>query len=260
MGEGFKLHFRESGPSDGPPVIFLHGLFASLQNWQTIVKRISDQYRVFNIDLLNHGSSSHTAKFTFQENVDAILEFMEEQSIDSAQFIGHSLGGKIAMLIAFQNPSKVQSLLIEDIAPKAYPPWFSFVMKAMKSLDLSAIASRKEADEILSEHILEKELRAFLLTNLLKDESGFKWRIHLDALISGGPGISSFPETEASYLNKTLFIRGEKSPYVETQDHPLIMKHFPNAEIETFEGTDHWVHAREPNLFTTRLKEFLNQA
>lgn len=239
-------------------MIFLHGLFASLQNWQTIVKRVSHQYCIINCDLPNHGSSPHTPKFDFQECVDAILKLMDDLDLQTCKFVGHSLGGKIGMLTAMQAPERITGLLIEDIAPKAYPPWFSVAMRSMQELNLFQIKNRKEADCELSKNIPDPQLRAFLLTNLSRSEHGFKWRVNIDALIAGGPNISGFPQTDLSYEGPTKFVCGTDSPYVKEEDFPLIQQYFPKAQIKFIDQADHWVHARQPDLFTEHLVQFLN--
>lgn len=256
MSNALQLHVRESGNTDGKKLIFLHGLFASLQNWQSIVKLLLDDFHIFNLDLPNHGGSPHSKKFTFEECVDSVLAFMQNQNLNSANLIGHSLGGKIAMLIALQYPELVSKLIVEDIAPKAYPPWFAPIMRTMAELNLNQISSRKEADEHLSQNIEDKDLRAFLLTNLQRSEDGFKWRVHLDALISGGPAISGFPQLELKNELPALFIAGGNSPYIQTEDHSIITEYFPSAQVEVIKGADHWVHAREPQLFAEKIKNF----
>jgi pimeloyl-ACP methyl ester carboxylesterase len=161
------------------------------------------------------------------------------------------------MLIALQYPKRVQRLLVEDIAPKAYPPWFAPIMRAMQELNLDNIKSRKEADELLAIHIDDQNLRAFLLTNLQRVEQSFKWRVHLDALISGGSDISGFPQLELKNNLPTLFIAGGESPYIQIEDHSVITEYFPSANIDIIEGVDHWVHARDPQKFADKVKSFI---
>jgi len=260
MGEPLvlpKLHYRESGVETAPPLFLLHGLFASLQNWQSVVKLLNHQFRVINVDLPNHGGSPHTLKFNFQESIDAIIALMDQLQLEKVTMIGHSLGGKIAMLLALQYPQRVSNLIVEDIAPKTYPPWFSTAMRAMQELNLSTLTSRMQADEKLSLTIPNKELRSFLLTNLQRSEHGYKWRVNLEALIAGGPEISGFPKVTNSYSGPTLFIKGSQSVYIHSDDRSLIENYFPHATIETFHGADHWVHTRDPLMFAQQIISFV---
>lgn len=257
MSSTLELHYRESGNTNGETLVFLHGLFASLQNWQSIIKLLADEFHIINIDLPNHGSSPHSPKFTFEECVNSTLYLLDKLNLSSSHIIGHSLGGKIAMLIALQYPERIHKLIVEDIAPKAYPPWFAPIMRNMAELNLNQINSRKEADERLSQNIEDKDLRAFLLTNLKRSEDGFKWRVHLDALISGGPAISGFPQLELKNDLPALFIAGGTSPYIQPEDQNIITQFFPSAQIKVIDGADHWVHAREPQLFADMTKGFI---
>ena len=162
-----NLWYRESGSSDLPPLVLLHGLFASMQNWQSIAKRLSDNFHIFNVDLPNHGNSPHTFAIDYEEMRAKTIELIEEKIGRPVHLMGHSMGGKVAMLVALTRPDLVAKLVVEDIAPKDYPPWFATIMRAMVNLPIHRLTSRLEADQILAKDIGEGSLRTFLLTNLI---------------------------------------------------------------------------------------------
>jgi esterase len=254
-----SLWYKKSGPEEGVPVFFLHGLFASMHNWQSVTKKLNQSFSLFSADLPNHGNSPRLEDVTQLNMMEMALKTIKSLDVGAVHLVGHSLGGKVAMLLALHHPKMVKSLVIEDIAPKTYPPWFAGVMQAMAKLSLTEISSRQEADERLSKGIPDPALRTFLLTNLDRRGGGFSWRIHLDALIRGGPNIAGFPIPALQSEHPALFIRGGMSPYVEKSDYETIHSLFKNASIETFPKADHWLHAREPEAFTQRLLRFLEE-
>lgn len=253
------LWYKESGPEGGEPIFFLHGLFASMHNWQSVTKKLNDRFHIFSADLPNHGNSPRLEEVTQLGMMEMALETIQGLELGPVHLVGHSLGGKVAMLLALHHPDWVRTLVVEDIAPKTYPPWFASVMRAMSNLPLSKISSRQEADERLSADIPDPALRTFLLTNLDRRDGGFSWRIYLDALIKGGPNIAGFPLPDLRNSLPSLFVRGGKSPYVEESDFEVIRSLFPEAEIETFIEADHWLHAREPEAFAVRVRNFLEE-
>lgn len=252
------LWYRESGLETGHPLIFLHGLFASMQNWQIIAKRCAPHFRVLNVDLLNHGNSPHTPSIDYFEMRDAVIELLETHLDAPAHLVGHSMGGKVAMLVSLERPDLVDKLVIEDIAPKEYPQWFAPIIRALVNLPLDQLKSRAEADERLKDEIPDSNLRTFLLTNMVRaQDQSFRWRVNLDALVSGGPSIAGFPEVQGQNALETLVIRGGKSLYVADEDEGLLKTYFPNLRFETFVEADHWVHAREPERFAQAVNDFL---
>jgi esterase len=256
-----QLWYRETGPETAPPLILLHGLFASMQNWQSIAKRLNAEFHIYNLDMPNHGNSVHTPSISYEEMRVMIIEFIEEKIGQPVRLMGHSMGGKVAMLVALTRPDLVEKIIVEDMAPKLYPPWFAPVVRALVNLPIHRLASRAEADEILAQDIKEASLRTFLLTNLVRMETGqFQWRIHLEAIVKGGPSIAEFPfelDSKTQSQLPALFIRGDQSAYVKDEDMPLIRDFFPKAQIETVRGAGHWVHAQEPDLFSELARNFL---
>jgi pimeloyl-ACP methyl ester carboxylesterase len=252
-----ELWYRETGEDSNPPLVMLHGLFASMQNWQSIAKRLVKDFHIFNTDLPNHGNSPRSDSVSYQEMVDAVIALLEKIG-EPVHLLGHSMGGKVAMLVCLQRPELVQKLIIEDIAPKTYPQWFAPIVRALVNCPISGIKTRMEADELLKSEITDAALRTFLLTNLVRSEQGgFEWRVNLDALVRGGPSIAGFPDTDTQSNLPALWINGGQSEYVKKDDVECILEKFPKAKVEWMEEADHWVHARDPEHFAQRVREFL---
>lgn len=251
------LHHQIIG--EGPPLIVLHGLFGSGTNWRSFARAISGQRQVHLLDLRNHGRSPHSDEISYTLMSADLLAYMDQQSLSSASVLGHSMGGKVAMLSALQAPERVSDLVVVDIAPVAAGQDHLPYIRAMQSIDLEGLSRRETASEMLAEAIPDPGLRQFLLQNLERDDDGFRWRINLSALASNMPALHDFPleNGEASYEGPALFVRGEKSDYVPERHYPVIRKHFPAAEIATVDGAGHWLHAEKPQTFAETVKPFL---
>lgn len=251
-----QLHFERSGK--GHPLIILHGLFGSLENWRTFSKIVSHSFQVFAIDQRNHGRSPHSQEFTYPAMREDLHEFMEEQELSSAHVLGHSMGGKTAMLFALTYPDLVDKLIIVDIAPKAYARGHDDIFDALFSLDVTTIRSRHEADVALAQKISDLALRQFLLKNLARDDAGaFHWRIGLDEIYQGYPEMIRDLEWNQPFTQPTLFIRGANSGYIKDSDAPAIKSAFPQARLVTIPNTGHWVHAEAPQEFARAVLNFL---
>ncbi|MFT7232560.1 MAG: esterase, partial [Cyclobacteriaceae bacterium] len=176
-----KLSFRTLG--EGVPLVILHGLFGSADNWQTVGKALSEKFKVYLVDQRNHGNSPHSDAFNYDLLVDDLNELIDGEGHNNVILIGHSMGGKAAMNFAVKYPEKVDKLIIVDIGPKQYPPHHENIFDGFKSIELSKIASRKEADEQLSAAIPDFGVRLFILKNLTRDDAGnFIWKINLGSL------------------------------------------------------------------------------
>ena len=255
-----KLWYRVSGKVDGPPIIFLHGLFASSKNWQSIVKRLSDSYRLINIDLPNHGNSPHTTLPNYEEILEGLDDLIQEEvPTEKVTLIGHSMGGKVGMLFALLHPDRIDKLVVEDISPRVYVPKFFPLLQAMKNMDLSCVSSRRDADKLLAVDVPDPLLRMFLMTNLVYSDEGYRWRLNLDGLIAAGPAMVDFPGGDRVYHGPVLFIRGGDSSYVLEEDSIHRERYFPSARLETIEKAGHWVHAQHPEEFVALLRPFLEE-
>jgi esterase len=254
----FMLNFKSFG--QGQPLIILHGLFGSLDNWQSFAKELSKDYWVFTLDLRDHGKSPHTEAFDYSLAANDVVAFMEAQWMFQAHIIGHSMGGKVAMQLAFDHPHLVQSLSVLDIAPKRYKGGHERFFRAMSSLDLSSLNSRSEANDLLAVQVPEDGIRQFLLKNLdRKKEGGFAWKFNLPLLHAAYPAIMDELQG-VPYTGSTLFVRGGQSDYITDEDWPNILSLFPNARLETIPRAGHWLHADAPSELLELLRSFLAES
>jgi esterase len=242
---------------DGPPVVILHGVFGSARNWSTIAKHLAAKHRVLAIDLRNHGDSPHAPSMTYAEMAADVLALIEARRLDAPALIGHSMGGKVAMLAALLHPELIARLVVVDVAPVTYRATLRAYAEAMAAVKLEGRARRAEVDGQLAAAIPEPGIRAFLLQNLVSEPGGFRWRLNLDAIIRAMDEISSFPELDGVYTGPTLFIRGERSNYVTAAHTGRIRALFPRAKIVTVAGAGHWVHAEQPGPFLAAIEAFL---
>jgi esterase len=255
-----NLFFREFG--EGQPVIILHGLFGQSDNWVTVGRRIADQFHVYIPDQRNHGQSPHTSIHSFPAMTDDLAEFIEELHIENPVLIGHSMGGKVAMTYALENPGKVKKLVVIDISPRRYPERITHtqVITQMMSIDLETLTTRGEVEKILNSNIADTRVRMFILKNLYyKIHGKLAWRLNLDAISQSMDLLFDSICSENQYKGPTLFIRGGKSDYVPDADIPMIKSMFPEAVIKTITGASHWVHADAPEELCFMLSSFLER-
>jgi len=254
------LNYRLFGDisSSTPPLVVLHGLLGSLDNWQTFARGQAGKRTVLAIDLRNHGDSPHVDGMSYRQMVDDIVAVLDALAIVKCLLMGHSMGGKVAMLLALQHPDRVQRLLVVDIAPKAYPPRHQALLQAMVGMPLATLSSRKQADEWLSATVKHPFERGFLLKNLGRKTDGqFYWQCNLPEIARHYLKISGFPTTDAVYPAPTLFIRGGQSDYIAEADLPLIQHAFPAAALVTVEAAGHLPHVQTPAEFTALVDDFL---
>jgi esterase len=254
-----NLFYRKLGA--GKPLFILHGLFGSSDNWQTLGKKFAENFEVYLIDQRNHGQSAHTNDWSYAFMSDDILQIIEENKLPKISVIGHSMGGKAAMQFAMMHPSLLEKLIVVDIAPKYYPVHHTLILDALLSLDLTKIASRKEAESILAQKIKNQGELQFLLKNLYwKDMQNnvLAWRFNLDVIASKIEIVGEEQNAAAHPVEvPTLFIRGEKSNYIQNTDFASIHASFPNAGIETISAAGHWVQAEQPLHFYDAVLGFL---
>jgi pimeloyl-ACP methyl ester carboxylesterase len=250
-----QLHYQTLGL--GQPLILLHGLFGSADNWGTIAKHFSQYYQVISVDLRNHGRSPHTDSQNYTDMAGDLIELCDSLNLDTIHLLGHSLGGKVAIQFATQYPERINRLIVVDIAMRTYPDAQTYLIDAMMAVDLSTVRSRSEVDQILSSSIDNAKVRQFLLMNLVKTEDYLQWRINLPALKANYPAIRQAVCESAQYDKPCLFIRGERSDYVRDDDVEQIKAHFTQAQFASL-PTGHWVHAEQPQAFIEVVAQFLN--
>jgi pimeloyl-ACP methyl ester carboxylesterase len=260
-----KLHYESIG--QGEPLIILHGLFGSSANWRSIAARLAATeqrdtahpgWRVILPDLRNHGDSPHASTNRYLDLVSDTLNLMDDLGLKRAHLLGHSLGGKTAMLLASRAATRIQSLTVVDIAPRNYPALHHELFATMHGLPLKKISSRRQAAEWMSTRLSNPSVRDFLLTNLTRDADGaLHWRINLPALEEAYDEINAMPFLDRLYNGPTLFIRGGHSDYVRDADLGLIRKSFPKACIISLPLAHHWPHIETPDEFLSALRSFL---
>jgi esterase len=253
-----KLYCRIEG--SGFPVIILHGLLGSSDNWRAISKRLSPSYKVYTVDLRNHGQSPHSEIMTYPVMADDLHELLESESLSECHVVGHSLGGKVAMQFATSHPDRVSKLVIVDIAPKAYPSSQRAILAALEQLELQSFQSFSEIDAALAPAIAELALRQFLMKNIARVPSGgFQWRIDLASIAKSYDKLTQPIIAAAAYDKPTLFMRGGRSDYIAETDLPSIRAIFTRAELVTIANAGHWLHAEAMDEFLGILIDFLNK-
>ena len=265
-----KLFYRKIGEHK-PVLIILHGLYGASDNWMSLAKTWSSDYEIFLIDLRNHGQSPHSSIHSYEAMRDDILELMDDQKIEKAIILGHSMGGKVAMRLAMDNPERVNNLIVVDIAPRNYElnkdqnvARHQKILDGMLTLDLSLLKRREDISLLLNASISDEKTKQFIMKNLKrhKDQS-FSWKLNVETInneilnITKGfskkdiiKNISGFP---------VLFIKAEDSNYINNEDTERILDIFPTAEIELVKNAGHWIHVEQPQIISSLVKGFLEE-
>jgi pimeloyl-ACP methyl ester carboxylesterase len=247
------LHtIRHGTPTDRPPLLVAHGLFGSARNWGVVAKRLSDAREVVAVDMRNHGASARHPDHSYAALAADLAEVIGDAPHD---VLGHSMGGKAAMVLALTHPGQVRRLIVADIAPAAYGHTQSHLIAAMRAVDLSAVTRRSDAAAQLA-MVPDDGTRSFLLQSL--DVAGKRWTLNLDALEAEMPKIIGFPEVEGAFGGPTLFLSGGDSDYVRPEHRDRIRALFPAARLASIPGTGHWLHAEKPRDFEAAVRAFLD--
>ncbi len=253
------LNFETLGQDSAPAIVLIHGLFGDLDNLKSISRALSDSYYVINVDLRNHGQSPWADSMSFSAMAKDVLAVLDTLNIEQAHLLGHSLGGKVAMEIALNFPTRVRSLIVADIAPVSYEPSHNTILDALESIDFAQVDSRQAADTLLAESISELSVRQFLLKNLNKTEYGWAWRMNLVALRHCYLNLIGSPSSELVYKGPVLFIRGGRSDYIQAKHKDAIITRFPQAQSKTINDVGHWLHAEKPTVFNSLVQRFLDE-
>ncbi|WP_426490151.1 alpha/beta fold hydrolase [Hymenobacter sp. 102] len=257
-----QLHFREMG--QGTPLVILHGLFGTLDNWQTLARRWADAgHRVIVVDLRNHGRSPHAPEHTYALMAEDVHGLFDQLQLGpDTTLMGHSMGGKVAMRFALDHPERLRQLIVVDIAPRFSDMRHQDdIVAGLNAVPLATLQSRQQADEALAQHIKWPDVRQFLLKNLYRrEDNSFAWRPNLAALTAEMDDIGAEITAAQPFLKPTLFIRGGKSDYISPEDKLYaIPALFPNAQVETVVDAGHWVHAEKPEDVFQLVTAFLGQ-
>lgn len=254
------LHSKILGKGQGQAFVILHGFLGMGDNWKTHGKQLSESgFEVHLVDQRNHGSSFWDDIFNYKELVQDLKKYCDKHHLSDIILLGHSMGGKTAMLFATEYPQMVSKLIVADISPRFYPIHHETILAGLNALDFETIKSRGEADAVLNNYIPDFGTRQFLLKNLYWKEKGeLALRINLKALAENIAEVGEALPYEVKFLKDTLFLRGEKSNDITSQDESLITYHFPKAKIVTISNAGHWLHAENPKEFFESVSSFLN--
>jgi len=253
-----ELSYQDIG--SGSPIIILHGLFGSKRNWSAIAKRLSAHHRVLTVDMRNHGDSPWVDGMDYRDMSQDVADFVKRHALGPSTVIGHSMGGKAAMTLALTHPELVARMVVVDIAPVERETGFGAFIDAMAAVPLAACDSRADVEEHLADVVRDKMVRSFLVQNLVRDDTSFRWRLNLAALDAGMGEIADFPipNHHQSYTGPTLFVAGANSDYIQPHHMADITRLFPKADIAHIPGAGHWLHAEAPEVFLRELTAFLN--
>ncbi len=249
------LNYMTFGDEKSPPVMIVHGLYGSGKNWGVIAKRLSDQFFVITVDLRNHGDSPWLDTHNYHVMADDLVEVINSLNI-KPNIIGHSMGGKAAMVLALKRPNLVRNLIIADIAPVKYEHDQSQFIEAMQKVDLSKVEKRSDATLALSKFVEDKSLQNFFTQSL--DIKAKRWKLNLKVLRSEMSEILSFPKIESEFSGHSLFLKGEKSDYIKSEHRKLIKSLFTKARFATFKEAGHWLHAEKPREFESAARLFFS--
>lgn len=250
---------RHGKPTALPPLLIVHGLFGSARNWGAIAKRMSDSRLVVSVDMRNHGASPFANSHSYADMAQDLAEVIDTEGAPM-DVVGHSMGGKAAMVLALTRPDRVNKLVVADIAPAAYDHSQTRYIQAMRALPLDDLSTRTEANARFTPLVPEAPVRAFLLQSLDLKVSPPRWQLNLDVLEREMDAITGWPEDERymPFEGPTLFLSGGASDYVRAEHRPGIRALFPNARMAKLPDAGHWLHAEKPRDFEATLRVFLD--
>lgn len=259
-GQRPGLYATQLGTS-GSLIVFCHGLFGQGKNWTSAAKALSDRFRCLLVDLPNHGRSPWTDTLSYQQMAGAVGDLLDEHAAgEQVGLVGHSMGGKVAMVLALLRPELVQRLCVVDIAPVHYPGLSNFAdyVRAMRSLPLDRLPDRATADRLLQAGVPDATVRSFLLQNLRRDGSTWRWQQNLALLGDHLDDLATWPDLQADpYPGPTLWVAGAESEYI-TADHAQAMRSlFPRVQLLRVKRAGHWVHSEQPEVFVAALRTFM---
>ncbi len=254
-----KLYHKSYGK--GPPIVILHGLFGSGDNWRTIARMMEGEYNCVLADLRNHGRSPHDMGMNFESMAADVLELIHDLNLSSVTLLGHSMGGKVAMQMAMTTPEVVEQLMVVDIAPRQYPPHHAGVIRAIRKVDMPRMSDRAQVESVLVNELgPDQSTIQFLMKNLSRDADGqLEWKPNMPVILDAYDRLIDDVPLPVPFEGPTLFIRGEQSKYILEEDMTAIRKGFPRAELVTISGAGHWVHADAPEPFVEEVRSFLSR-
>lgn len=238
--------------------MLIHGLFGSLENLGALARILAQDFTVYSIDLPNHGRSPHVDNADLGLMSELVLAWMSQQGLSAVGMVGHSLGGKVSMEIALLQPAMIERLVVMDIAPSEYSPHHNDVFKALLTVDIDAIKSRSEADEVMQPFVPEVAVRSFLLKNILrKADGGFAWKMNLTGLFESYENLIRANVSGPVFAGETLFLKGGASDYIGEKNRQDIVSRFPSSHLKIVANTGHWLHAEKPQVVAKLIANFL---
>ncbi len=238
-------------------MVLLHGLFGSGGNLGALARALRDDYRVYSADLPNHGRSAWLDSMALGSLAERVAQWLDEQGLSRVALVGHSLGGKVAMRLALDDPERVAAVTVADIAPVAYPPHHDAVFAALEAVEQSRVASRAEASTLMERHLEEQGVIQFLLASLQRGDDGlYRWRFNIEAIRRDYAAVRDALDGPA-YAGPVLFVKGGESDYVLPGHRERILALFPAGQVKVMPGCGHWLHAEQPRLFNAIVGRFL---
>ena len=250
---------RQGAPSSLPGLLVVHGLFGSARNWGAIARRLSEDREVITVDMRNHGESFWAETHRYADIAQDLAEVIAAVG-GPMDVLGHSMGGKAAMVLALQAPELVDRLMVADIAPVAYGHSQTHLIAAMQALPLAEMTTRAQADAALSQQVEDASVRAFLLQSLDLRADPVRWRLNLDVLAREMDQITGWPDVTGIFSGTTLFLAGERSDYIQPKHRPVIRALFPNARFAKLPEAGHWLHAEAPQAFAETARMWFSRA
>ncbi|MCF7825078.1 MAG: alpha/beta fold hydrolase [Candidatus Marinimicrobia bacterium] len=251
-----RLHFRKYGA--GEPLVILHGLFGSSDNWHTLARRWGREFQVFALDQRNHGSSPHESAMNYEELAHDLYQFIGQEHLGPVHIVGHSMGGKVGMLFASTYPEMVMSLCILDIGIDRVEGKHETILQALSTINPDEFSSRDEIRLQLENTIKPPAVRQFLMKNILRRLDGsLAWKFNRDVLLEHYGDLTTGLNLLQSFSGSVLFLRGGNSDYLEASLSPEILHYFPFAQIQTIPDAGHWLHADQPKLLSSAILNFL---
>ena len=245
---------------EGAPLLILHGYFGMSDNWKSLGNKFGEDFQIHLIDQRNHGRSFHANNFNYDLLVEDIVQYIKHHQLEKVIVLGHSMGGKVAMLFAVKYPTLVAKLIIVDIAPRYYQPHHTDILKALNSVDFLIHNTRKLVDQKIAELIPDIGVRSFLLKNVYWKEKGLlAYRFNLQSLTENNSEVGKALPSFTTFDGETLFLAGGNSGYITESEVPVIKAHFPKASIKTIANVGHWLHAETPGAFYELVMRFLKK-
>ena len=257
MDENVLLNYKDLG--EGKALIICHGLLGSGDNWVSIARALSQEFRIILVDLRNHGKSFHSEDISYSAMSEDILVLMDHLDIEHCCLLGHSMGGKLAMTFALEHPDRCDGLIVVDSTSLAFRGGHEYIFETMMAAPLDSFGSRSEIDEYFKSYFKEDGLRWFLLKNIALTDGVYTWKPNLTDLYENYHKIVEAIPINGTYQGKTTIIAGGESDYVQDEDLESMRSFFPNIQYHVVEGAGHWVHAQKPKEMKSHIHSFMKE-